>query len=53
MKTKTYGKTNPKQEKLVDIRNMIEQSWSLSRILGPKTSLGGRGVQPKNQKLLI
>ena len=37
MKAKTHGKTKPRQKRIVDIRNMTNESSILSRILGPKT----------------
>ena len=36
MKAKTHGNTKPRQERIVDIRNMLE-SLILSRNLGAKT----------------
>ena len=37
MKPKTYGKTKPRQERIVDIRNMTDKSSILNQNLGPKT----------------
>ena len=37
MKAETQGKTKPRQDRIVDIRNTIDISSILSRILGPKT----------------
>ena len=37
IKPKTYGKTKPRQERIVDIRNMTDKSAILNRNLGPKT----------------
>ena len=36
MKAKTHGKTKPRQERIVDLRNMTDKSSILSQILGPK-----------------
>ena len=37
MKPKTYGKTKPRQERILDIRNMTDKSSILNRDLAPKT----------------
>ena len=37
MKAKMHGKTKPRQERIVDIRNATDKSSILSRNLGPKT----------------
>ena len=37
IKPKTYGKTKPRQERIVDIRNMIDKSSISNQNLGPKT----------------
>ena len=37
MKPKTYGKTKPRQERIVDIRNVTDKSSIFNRNLGPKT----------------
>ena len=37
IKAKTHGKTKPRQERIVDIRNVIDKSSIFSRNLGPKT----------------
>jgi hypothetical protein len=36
MKAKTYEKTNPKQERIVNIRNWSDKFSNLSRKLGAK-----------------
>jgi len=38
MKAKTYEKTNPKQERIVNFRNLLDESSILSQNLGAKTS---------------
>ena len=38
MKAKTYAKTTPKRERLVNFRNLTDKSSILSQNLGPKTS---------------
>ena len=37
MKAKTHEKIKPRQERMVDIRNVTDQSSVLNPILGPKT----------------
>ena len=37
MKPNTYGKTKPRQERIVDIRHMSDKSSILNRNLDPRT----------------
>ena len=50
IKPKTYGKTKPRQERIVDIRNMTDKSSILNRNLDPKTFQNQTFGVPRLQK---
>ena len=53
MTPKTYGKIKPRQERIVDIRNMIDKSSILNRDLGSQNVLKPDIWRPQAPKIAL